>query len=69
MTMLSVSEEYAQAMEQHGKTNVTLREIVEAFYKAQAKSDEQIAMDVINMIRHAPMELTKAPNLILGPAR
>lgn len=69
MTMLSVSEEYAQAMEQHGKTNVTLREIVEAFYKAQAKSDEQIAMDVINMIRHAPMELPTEPNFILGPAR
>ena len=69
MTMLSVSEEYALAMEQHGKTNVTLREIVKAFYKAQAKSDEQIAMDVIDIIRHAPMALPKAPNLILGPAR
>ena len=69
MTMLSVSEESARACEQHGKTNVTLREIVEAFCHGMKKSDEQIAMDVINMIRNAPMELPKVPNIILGPAR
>lgn len=67
MTMLSVSEEYAMAMEQQGKTTVTFREIIEAFHKA--KSDEQIAAEVIDMIRHAPMALPMAMNGILGPAR
>lgn len=57
-------ETTAAAIQQYGKTNVTFKEILEAFKKAK---EQQAIAECFTMIRTHAIVLPPEPSFILGP--